>query len=49
MFEGITTDITQAGSIVRESEFDQNILVLESFKELTEKISITVLSDQLFY
>jgi hypothetical protein len=40
MFEGITTDVTQAGSIVRaKSEFDQNILVLlESFKELTEKI-----------
>ncbi len=40
MFEGITTDVTQAGSIVRaKSEFDQNIQVLlESFKELTEKI-----------
>jgi len=40
MFGGITTDITQAGSIVRaKSEFDQNLLVLlESFKGLTEKI-----------
>lgn len=40
MFEGITTDFTGAGSIVRaKTGFDQNILViLESFKGLTDKI-----------
>ncbi len=40
MFEGINTNVTAAGQIVRaKSEFDQNILVLlESFKGLTEKI-----------